>query len=237
MLAATNKINKSVLLVLTLFVTFYTACKVQVKNEERVVLEGYYMRGWESQAFYPLDRGKVYKPYWLSSHPDYPINDSLWDIVYLHSNYEGIYLQVEGILKSEGGYGHMGGAEKEIVVIRILRFDLQDCPSKITNLTLPFTIIPLIFQIVALRLQLSNIKYDTQIQIPFFRFYAWISFPLGDIPGDKHPPGDVRPKRGEWPGTRSCSGYHHGPGSDLDRRWGTKNKSACSYYPNRKHYR
>ncbi len=118
----------SLAIVLLFLISFLSTGRIlaQEIREDSVKLEGYYTSGGGIFRFLVIDSNKNLDPVWLSIHPDYQLNDSIWDLLRHHAPYEQPYIQVEGILKSGARYGKLGVAEKEVVVFKLVRFDLEN---------------------------------------------------------------------------------------------------------------
>ena len=99
---------------------------------DSIQLEGYYMHGWENSAFYEIKNNKVYKPIWLLLADSCNSSDSLLTLIYLTEGNKGIYLylKVIGNLKTGGNYGHLGAADSEIIVSKIIKVDTTKTMAK-----------------------------------------------------------------------------------------------------------
>lgn len=120
-------VSPAMRLLLILFCFLSTGrISAQGVREDSVTVEGYYTYGTGIFTFLVIDSNKNLDPVWLSIHPDYQLNDSIWDLLRHQAPYEQPYIQVKGILKSGARYGKLGVAEKEVVVTKLVRFDTEN---------------------------------------------------------------------------------------------------------------
>jgi len=95
----------------------------QDTTEQFVTTEGFYGKGWEYSGFMEIQNNKVFKTGWLKFNDSLIIPDSIRNLLAEIPNRTHIYLKIEAIKRSSGHYGHLGGADVEFEVIRIIEID------------------------------------------------------------------------------------------------------------------
>ena len=99
------------------FATLKTSA--QKMTEEKVKCEGFYTIGWETSTFNRKRSDDVILSHmWLSFADSVSLNGRLGTGFTI----EG-FMSVEGIRKTGGSFGHLGSADSQIVVTRILWVD------------------------------------------------------------------------------------------------------------------
>ncbi|MEO1053356.1 MAG: hypothetical protein AAFX87_22170 [Bacteroidota bacterium] len=87
--------------------------------EEEVICEGFFEMGWESSAFYEKTwDNKVLAAVWLNFDDSFQWTDSLTNLFN-----KGGFIKVEGIKRTGGNFGHLGGSDSELVVTRLISID------------------------------------------------------------------------------------------------------------------
>lgn len=84
------------------------------------VFEGFLSHGFEESAFYELKDSSVFQPVWMEF--DYSaIPDSISSQIFNNENL--VFIKVEGKRMEGGGFGHLGAADSQITVSRIIEVD------------------------------------------------------------------------------------------------------------------
>lgn len=103
-----------------------------IDTNNKVLIEGFYVYGFEISCFYEIENDNISKPVWLEFDEGLNISEKQKEIL-KNNNLEGVYIKVYGLKKINGNFGHLGSYNSKIVVSEIVEMNPEITISKFFN--------------------------------------------------------------------------------------------------------